>query len=764
MKQILFFTALLLTTVIQAQTRGKVIDSKTSEPIPGATVRGAETVTTDSSGEFSVSGGNEIAVSYVGYETSLLRASGNYLIVALRQSTLMLSEVVVNAFDSKRALLTVAASVSVISKADLNRGDNTTLIPILNAVPGVKLDYYTYGDYRLNIRGGALAQPSVHASGYRMYWNDIPITLASGGNALGGLDVNFINNIEIIKGPGSSMYGAGFGGTVLVNTEKGTGNGTVVSTDNMYGGYKTFRSSTGLRSDFSKGNIALQYTHTESDGFRPMTNTNSNVYNLAGQFYTGRNGELSYLVNYENRIMNIAGDLDSATFKDAPTSFNTVTPTGFGPNKFTTGIGYQFKASDKWTLGTSAYYLTNKGEFVLSFPFFAIFDKENYSGLNTRTTASYRDKWRSTGFRFIAGIEAGVNNSEIIAYNGDFHTDTAQIMNRSEAKTGQFLGFAQTEFHFENDLFFTAGVSYNRYGYEVEDGTNTPNPSKYDESAHKLIPRFSLLKKWRTVSVYLAAGQGFTPPASGDFLNYNGTINNDIKPSSGWNYEVGSRGSSGNGAFFYDVSYYNLRVKDAIISQLFEVSQNVNVEKRTNAGEVRQVGVEALVGWNLARETDNFFNGSQFRAGYTFNDYNYIDYKTFRTDYDQNFDPIYVPVDYSGKEVPGTIRHSWLLMLDVKTKPGFYINYTLNRYGDTYLTNENVSKVDAYALMNLRVGFNKTVAKGRLAFHPYAGINNVGNTLYSSLTAYNNTFGGYFNPGYRRQFFGGMQLNFFLKR
>ena len=98
-------------------------------------------------------------------------------------------------------------------------------------------------------------------------------------------------------------------------------------------------------------------------------------------------------------------------------------------------------------------------------------------------------------------------------------------------------------------------------------------------------------------------------------------------------------------------------------------------------------------------------------------------------------------------------------MLDVKTKPGVYLNYTLNTYSDTYLTNDNISKADAYAVMNIKLGYSKALLKEKLVLHPYVGINNMGNTLYSSLTAYNSTFGGFFNPGYRRQFFGGLQLS-----
>lgn len=765
---LLAIVIMVLPIITAAQTQGKVTDATTHEPIVGASVKVRNTTqgtVTNENGEFSIEANEELEISYVGYQSLVLKPSGKFLQIQMEASAAQLSEVVVTAYNAKRPLNTVAAPITVLPKADLNRGDNATLIPILNAVPGLKLDYYTYGDYRLNIRGGALAQPSVHSSGYRMYWNDIPITSASGGNPLGGLDVNFINSLEIIKGPGSAMYGAGFGGTVLVTTDRATQNGTTINADVMAGGYETYRATTGVRSDWNQGNIAVQYTHLQSEGYRDMTDTRADIVNTFGQFYTGTKGTLSYLFNYENRNINIAGDLDEETFQKAPKTANTIQPTGFGPNKYTFGAGYNYWFNKNWNASIGAYYFDNEGEFVLSFPFFAIFDKEPSSGLNTRATITHKRNLGNTKLNVNVGAEYASTDNEGISYNGDFNTDTASITNINEAFTKQLLGFAQAEFIFPGDFYLTAGLSYNNYDYDVKSGTNTNQPLRYKTTVDKAVPRFSLLKKFGTYSAYVALGQGFNPPAAGifnDFLNFDGSVNEDLQASTGWNFEIGSRGNTKNGLFFYDIAYYNLRVKDAIISRLFEISSGVNAERKTNAGEVQQIGIEALAGVNFATNPDNFWNGSQLRVGYTFNDYEYADYQTFRTEFDADFNSIFVPVDYSGKEIPGTIPSAFLVLLDIKTKPGFYLNYTFNSYDETFLTDANDSKADAYTLMNVRLGYNKTFVNGKFTLHPYIGVNNLGDTLYSSLTVYNSTFGGFFNPGYRRQFFGGLQVNWRL--
>jgi iron complex outermembrane receptor protein len=52
----------------------------------------------------------------------------------------------------------------------------------------------------------------------KFYWNGIPFTDASGNTPLNSLDYGAVQSMEIIKGPGSSLYGAGTGGVVLLQS------------------------------------------------------------------------------------------------------------------------------------------------------------------------------------------------------------------------------------------------------------------------------------------------------------------------------------------------------------------------------------------------------------------------------------------------------------------------------------------------------------------------------------------------------------------
>src|SRR5678815_1496519 len=78
------------------------------------------------------------------------------------------------------------------------------------------MDERSPGSYRLSIRGNLLRSP-FGVRNVKIYWNGIPFTDANGNTYLNQIDFNNIGRMEIIKGPGGSMYGAGTGGVVLLS-------------------------------------------------------------------------------------------------------------------------------------------------------------------------------------------------------------------------------------------------------------------------------------------------------------------------------------------------------------------------------------------------------------------------------------------------------------------------------------------------------------------------------------------------------------------
>src|SRR5579872_5157675 len=186
-----------------------------------------------------------------------------------------LSEAVVKAYEQNRRLTEVGAPVDIVSKAVLNRFGNTSILPAMNANPGVRMEERSPGSYRLNIRGSSLRSP-FGVRDIKIYWNEIPLTDPGGNTYLNELGFYNFQSIEIIKGAAGSLYGAGIGGAVLINSmpavwEKG------VSVDYTRGSFNTNSVNANLRLGDGDHRNIFSYTHQTSDGYRQQTQMSRDV-------------------------------------------------------------------------------------------------------------------------------------------------------------------------------------------------------------------------------------------------------------------------------------------------------------------------------------------------------------------------------------------------------------------------------------------------------------------------------------------------------
>ena len=129
--------------------------------------------------------------------------------------TKMIAEETVTVFGRNSTVTNAAAAVTIINKSSLDKYDQQSFTAAFNNVPGVKMDERSPGSYRLNIRGNLL-RSTFGVRNVKIYLNELPITDASGNTYFNQLAPALLGTVQIIKGPGGSMYGAGTGGVVLL--------------------------------------------------------------------------------------------------------------------------------------------------------------------------------------------------------------------------------------------------------------------------------------------------------------------------------------------------------------------------------------------------------------------------------------------------------------------------------------------------------------------------------------------------------------------
>jgi iron complex outermembrane recepter protein len=267
---LLLFCSMTVFSYAQTTLKGKIIDSKTTEPVIGATIviDGSATGTTSSlDGDFTLktneSGDKKIKVTFLGYSPKEMdvQLKGDVLDlgnIKLENGAIGLNEV--NIIASMAIDRKTPVAVSSISRNYIeDKLGNQEFPQILKQTPGI---YATnqggaFGDSRVNVRGFDTRNTAVMINGVPV--NDMENGTVYWSNWAGLSDVS--RSIQVQRGLGASKLAVpSVGGTINIVTnttdaEKGGSVSTTVGNDNMikYG----FMLSTGLNKNNWASTISL---------------------------------------------------------------------------------------------------------------------------------------------------------------------------------------------------------------------------------------------------------------------------------------------------------------------------------------------------------------------------------------------------------------------------------------------------------------------------------------------------------------------------
>ncbi len=206
-----------------------------------------------------------------------------------KKDSVLLNEVVVHAYSNDRPLLEVPAAIGYVDNKTFERFNNTSLLPAVNTIPGVRMEERSPGSYRFAIRGSSLRSP-FGVRNVKMYWNGLPLTDAGGNTYINVLDFNSVASAEIIKGPGASLFGAGTGGVVLLNSPLSTG--THVQASAVDGGYGLQRYQVNAQTGTDRARVAINYAHQQSTGYRQQTALRRDAVNTDLRFALSQSSTL----------------------------------------------------------------------------------------------------------------------------------------------------------------------------------------------------------------------------------------------------------------------------------------------------------------------------------------------------------------------------------------------------------------------------------------------------------------------------------------
>lgn len=210
--KLLLSIAIFIPFFLKAQTiNGVVIDEK-GNPMFGVNVIEKNTtngITTDFDGKFSlkVSSENSIIVfKFLGYRDFEAKANSLTINVKMSVEDIGLSQVVVSASKRKERLLDAPASMSVINAEKIENTAAMTAVDNLKNIPGVDIMPTGLVSQNVVIRGfnNVFSQSMLTLVDYRI--GSVPSLRLNAFQLMPGNNLD-IEKIEIVRGPGSALYG-----------------------------------------------------------------------------------------------------------------------------------------------------------------------------------------------------------------------------------------------------------------------------------------------------------------------------------------------------------------------------------------------------------------------------------------------------------------------------------------------------------------------------------------------------------------------------
>ena len=652
--------------------------------------------------------------------------------------------VVVKSFNASVKWKEAAIAMSSIHQLEILRSVPNSIVAIFNTMPGIRLEERSPGSYRLSVRGSLLRSP-FGVRNVKVYWNSLPISDATGNAYLNLIDLSQITGAEIIKGPASSVYGAGTGGVVLLQSQLNDKD-TVKSSFTLgmnTGSFGLVQENASWQYQSKNFSSNLLQTYSHNQGYRNQSALNKQgikyeaAYKMAqhhfqllswytDMYYQTPGGiTLAQMMANPKLSRQAIGSLPSAIQQQA----SIYNKTGF------LGIQDQWKIATNWHLNLfgSVQNTTFENPFITNY--------ECRNETNTATGLQLVMHPTTSALQWITGFE-WLNNHSIIDDYGNKNglADTVQFKDNIFAN--QWLLYTQLQTIVAVNWHFNLGISLNQQQYLYKRLTDKQSAFILKSTNWVPAPRFSVLYDInKNMAGYVIAGFGFSPPSLAEVRPSDGNYYSNLAPEKGWNVEIGVKGFLLKNQLQFDLNYYHFALQDAIVRR----NNAAGAEYFINAGGTIQQGIEAMLQYHTPINRRYFLQQFKCYSSYSYQPYLFSNYQQ-------------LTISYTGNAVTGVPKNTWVTGVDFIFKKHWTLNTNVNCVSAIPLTDANDAFADAYQLIQLKLQYNFNIHKTKIQF--YGGVDNLLNQLYSLGNDINAASKRYYNPAPDRNLYIGMAIQF----
>lgn len=585
----------------------------------------------------------------------------------------------------------------------------TSIDQLLNKVSGVNMVNLGNEQHQMSIR-----QPITTKSLFLYLQDGIPIRTSGlfNHNALLEINMASVKNIEVIKGPSSSLYGSeAIGGVVNFITQSPSDSLDLkVSLQANNIGYKRADAITSFTAG-KLGVVVSGYYADKNNGFLEYTDFNKGTFSVRADYKFSDNTYLSNNISYIDYYSDMPGGIDSTMF--AQKKF--INPQSFTYRKVNS-LRYHSTLNHEWSKsGKTSVSIIYRNNSIEQNPAYRIKDdyrKQNgewrgkkdlaHGEINKSSFNSYamiaqhRQQFRRMRAVLISGISADISPSDYNARYIKINKDTVAKKytgyqtadsTLSDYSTGinNYAGYLNFEFSPLKKLRIVSSIRYDFFKYRFDNNLKASSFSgspdtvnNFSRVSSKIGATYNFSNK---TGVYANYSEGFIPPQVTEM--YTGVKVPDLVPSVVHNYEAGGWAEIIHNKLMADISIYDLKSTNEVIS----VRQEDGSFANQNAGKTSHKGIEAGIRARPFRDISFRFSGS-------YSEHKFVEFNEKGENYD-------------GKEMNGA--PNWIYNAEIWYAPAFAkglrTGIELQHVGQYYTDAKNTNRYPGYTIVNFRASY-----------------------------------------------------------
>ncbi|HQV24401.1 MAG TPA: TonB-dependent receptor [Acinetobacter sp.] len=666
-----------------------------------------------------------------------------------------LATIVVTASREGESINNTPAAISQITAKDIEDKHATFIGQLLNQTPGVLMSDLGNEQHMMSIR-----QPITTAAVYQYLEDGISIRPVGvfNHNALYEVNLAGVDNIEILRGPASSLYGSNaIGGTVNFITKAPTLTPTAdIGISASSEGYRRLDVGASNTFDTEYGEHGLRlsaYASDRGDSWQDHAESNKQSVTLRHDWRISDVTQIKNIFSYNHLEADMTGSLNVDDYnKRSGYSYQTFTYRAVDSTRLSSQINHKW--SDQQQTQATLYYRDNSTEQNPSYNIRT--DIRNGTPTGTYSGQITENAFQSYGLnvqhsidldqvKWVVGAmadhspnQAKTNDIEVfrdptsLVYTG---YQQRQLLRNFNVDVNNQAIYGQANWQVLPNLNLVGGARYDWISYDFD---NQLTPSRVtgapDEKRNfkKASPQLGVV--WNItpkMDVYSNWSQGFVPPEVSSLYGAN-LVTPDLDAATFNNIDAGLRFKLLDDRLDGEITVYRLQGKDEVISY----TKADNTREPRNAGKTLHQGIEIGGTWKISDAYDQRVKVSGSIAQHEY----------------EEFQPSPV-LNYSANTMPSSPKSFGTIEYQIKPIPELLVSAEGVYVGSYWINDANTEKYNGHTLLNLRANYRNN------GYEVFGQILNATDVHYAESTSFSNNQVSY-TPAAPRTYLLGLRYHF----